>query len=261
MLVAVVIPIYKSHPNSFERISLKQVLNVLGEFPIRFVMPDNLDVSIYKKLVGKASNVDFRKFDKSYFQGIDGYNKLMLNVNFYRSFQEYRYILIHQLDSFVFKNDLKYWCALNYDYVGAPWLQNIYAWLFSPKGYPNNLILFHKFLLKGRFIKTVGNGGFSLRKVSSFINNLVFFQKAARNWSAYEDSFYSHYVGSFNPFFRIPDKKTALKFSFDQFPDRAFRLNNFEIPFGCHAWYHENEIYQNNLGFWKEYVRKFNPNI
>ncbi|MFR6542216.1 MAG: DUF5672 family protein [Butyricimonas virosa] len=26
------------------------------------------------------------------------------------------------IDAFVFRDELTYWCTLNYDYIGAPWL-------------------------------------------------------------------------------------------------------------------------------------------
>lgn len=258
MLVAVTIPVYKKDPNKFERISLEQALKVLGKYPIRFVVPIDLDVSYYQKATQNFPDVEFVKFENSFFKDINGYNQLMLNLDFYRTFEAYKYILVYQLDSFVFRDELKYWCSLNYDFIGAPWFQNVYGWLSSPKGYPVELKLFHKLFFKGKFLKRVGNGGFSLRKVSACINNLRLFQNTAKNWTAYEDSFYSHYLGTFNPFFRIPGQQKALKFSFDQLPEKAFQLNKFETPFGCHAWYHNNKIYPKNLDFWIEHIRKNN---
>ena len=92
----------------------------------------------------------------------------MLSFNFYESFLDYKYILIYQLDAFVFKDDLIFWCNKNYDYVGAPWIASIsnnpftlllnkISSIFDSKEKKERKKIFFK----------VGNGGFSLRKVAS----------------------------------------------------------------------------------------------
>ena len=76
----------------------------------------------------------------------------MLSSEFYRRFSKFEYILIYQLDAFVFKDQLNYWCKKGYDYIGAPWFEG-----------------FH--LTKtGVNIIGVGNGGFSLRRVKTHID-------------------------------------------------------------------------------------------
>ena len=49
---------------------------------------------------------------------------LMLSPFFYESFLDFKYVLIHQLDVFIFKDELNYWCNQNYDYIGAPWFKD-----------------------------------------------------------------------------------------------------------------------------------------
>jgi hypothetical protein len=59
---------------------------------------------------------------------------------------------MYHLDSLVFNSNLHYWCNLNYDFIGAPWIKGPdLPWLRE---------------------EGVGNGGFSLRKVKSFLNLL-----------------------------------------------------------------------------------------
>src|SRR5476651_1552466 len=116
-LVAVVIPIYKKKPDSNELMSLKQCLSVLKNYPIIFLGPANLDTTVYQKL---CNSTPFKMitFDEFYFGSIDGYNQLMLSPGFYKSFLDYKFILIYQLDAYVFKDELTYWCNQNYDFIG-----------------------------------------------------------------------------------------------------------------------------------------------
>ena len=79
-------------------------------------------------------------------------NRLMLSREFYGTFSHYSYILIYQLDALVLSDQLVQWCETGLDYVGAPWLKcEVTPWVNEP---------------------AVGNGGFSLRKVPSFLEVL-----------------------------------------------------------------------------------------
>jgi len=44
----------------------------------------------------------------------------MMSPAFYDAFKAFDYILIYQLDAFVFRDELEYFCSLGYDYIGAP---------------------------------------------------------------------------------------------------------------------------------------------
>lgn len=212
----VAIPLFKKQPDKYEKASLRQCLIVLFRYRIVFFVPDDLDIDAYLIICEEENKeVHIIRFDSSFFKSVDGYNKLLLNLHFYNSFRSHDYILIYQLDAWVFRDELDLWCQTGYDYVGAPWVDmDIYRW-FSLKPYPFELKCLHRVLGKGKFLKKVGNGGFSLRKIDSIIKNLKFFNKAAKNWQANEDSFFSHYIGTFNPAFKIPNVNLALKFSFD----------------------------------------------
>ena len=83
-----------------------------------------------------------------FFADISGYTKLLLAKQFYQAFADYEYILIYQPDCLVFSDDLEYWCAKGWDYVGAPWFRDHEN---DPTG----------------GLWAVGNGGLSLRNVSS----------------------------------------------------------------------------------------------
>jgi len=249
MLVSVVIPIYKNSLSDSEQKSLMQCLSLLNAFEICIVKPNSL------KLNGLLLNSKFREesFEDIYFKGIQGYNKLLHSLNFYRRFVGSEYILIYQLDAYVFKNELEYWCEQGYDYIGAPWIS-------TPNNIINKTIRFFDSKRKkerAKIFYKVGNGGFSLRKVSTFIhvcekypNRII--QNLSRNKNDFrlmEDVFWSIEVPKFYPNFKVPDYKLALKFAFDRKPNIALNLNKGELPFGCHG-FNKSKV----INFWSDYI-------
>jgi hypothetical protein len=125
--VCVIIPIYKSELNANELISLTQGLKMFKRYSISLIAPESLDITIYKSFTQDCSNLSFMKFDDKFFKGIKGYNSLLLSLHFIKKFIQYEFILIYQLDAFVFKDELEYWCNLEYDYIGAPWFEGMGA--------------------------------------------------------------------------------------------------------------------------------------
>ena len=102
--------------------------------------------------------------------GIAGYNKMMLSYDFYQLFRDSEYVLIYQTDAWVFQDNLAEWCSKGYDYVAAPWIKRaVYDYPFI-KQYMACLRAYrarkHQFC-RQRIYGKVGNGGLSLRKVSS----------------------------------------------------------------------------------------------
>jgi len=267
-MVAVIIPIYKQEPDINEIKSLKQCLKVLSTRTIIFICAPNLDCSNYQS-VCYLNNITFKKhtFDKKYFRSKEDYNSLCLEKKFYDAFVEYEFILIYQLDAWVFSDELNYWCSQNYDYIGAPFPVDIEA--------KNEDVCF----------SVVGNGGFSLRRISAIIN--VFNHKFSRikKWSqlfsAYEErisnnplwfvyciirtigyrnsisylkkkNWEDHFffdVARLTSLIRLPDPKMALKFSFEYKPTASFAINGYNLPMGCHGWqWIENEV------FWTKFI-------
>ncbi|RTY87754.1 hypothetical protein EKM02_11285 [Flavobacterium sp. RSP49] len=239
--VKVVIPIYKSYFGELEEKSFLRCLKVLVKYEIILVQPEGLDNSY---ITAKYDAISVENFPKKYFQNIEGYNELLLSSSFYERFLDSEYILIYQLDAFVFKDELAFWCNQGYDYIGAPWIaslkKSIWAKFFN--------LIARKFRSKKKndreqtFFK-VGNGGFSLRKTAShyavvkqnepFI--LDFLRAEEKEIYAIEDVFWSLKAAEFNPDFRIPDYIEALRFAIDRKPKIALMLNNNELPFGCHG--------------------------
>lgn len=242
--VAIVIPIYKSDLNNEEKLSIQSVLKVLKSHDFIFICSKQLNTNYYENIFPNDLVYKFQYFDNFYFESIGGYNKLLLSSFFYEQFKAYNYILIYQLDCYIFQDNLREWCNKGYDYIGAPWIN--WDWsTFSARHitFPRRLL----YKLGFKNFNLVGNGGLSLRKVNSFIHNLTYFYKAAAKFDKNEDYFFSFYINSFNPFFKIPKLKEALRFSFDVNPGKAYELNNQQLPMGCHAW-------PKNVEFWKEFI-------
>ncbi|UHG90318.1 DUF5672 family protein [Spirosoma oryzicola] len=248
--VGVVIPVYKPDLTDNERIALTQCMRVLGHYPVWLVAPQSLDISLYQKLY---PSLQVKTFDDSFFASIQGYNKLMLSEVFYKAFTDVEYILIHQLDAFVFRDELADWCQKGYDYIGAPWLrdrdftgwrdelwftvkQRAATWLDLKK--PDGVTPKEIISLNG-----VGNGGLSLRRVSAMLRHLPELKQKINKYEQIhvhqynEDVFWGIEVNRYWPRLRIPDYREAMKFAIEFYPKRAVEdYNKGQLPFGCHAW-------------------------
>ncbi|MDX8338074.1 DUF5672 family protein [Draconibacterium sp. IB214405] len=271
-IVEVIIPVYKELPDKSELMSFKQCLNVLGRHPIVLVCPHKMILSEYEKIANDY-NVDIRgeRFDDYFFSSIEGYNRLMLSKEFYSRFKESKYILIYQLDAWVFKDELNYWCNEDHDYIGAPWFENYGS---EEEGM--------------KLTNEIGNGGFSLRKVQFcidvlswsypiltprgiirryrmrhnllktlivFPNLFIQFLGFKNNLQYYildsmlnEDVFWSLFKNDSWKNSSIPDAEKAIKFSIEKSPKYLSGLTGDELPFGCHAW----ERYAKD--FWKSHM-------
>ncbi len=218
--VIVCVPIYKNSLSAFESASLRHLNKILAKYQRVFVAPQSLKFDF--GIDGESFNVE--RFPDYFFHSVISYSALMLNVDFYRRFSKYEYILIHQTDAFVFNDRLQEFCCLDYDYIGAPLERANPLW---------------------SFIGTrVGNGGLSLRKVSSAIRILENWDKIAGNsplasifWQ-WEDVFWSYCARQKNLNFRIPSINIAVDFAVQDNVCRAYkRLQAGWRPFGCHGWW------------------------
>lgn len=216
---AVVIPAYKENLTELEKISLAQVKKILGEkYPIIFVAPEGKVFSYFSA----ESKIVY--FQPKFFESILAYNQLMMTAEFYKSFLAYEYILIYQLDAFVFSDKLEYFCASGYDNIGAAWpLQ----WVVKINS------------ANGTFRPRVGNGGFCLRNVKACFNLLEKHSDLAKSLCRQlpEDVFFAYCGMEKNSGFRTAPVNVAYKFSAEFNPARVTKKNGGELPFGCHAWH------------------------
>jgi hypothetical protein len=249
-MVTIVIPVYKTEISRDEDFSLRQCARLLGGHTITIIKPRHLSVDNH---LSYFNNAYVENFPEHYFQNVQGYNELMLSADFYERFLHYEFILIHQLDAFVFSDQLIYWCNQPYDYIGAPWLvsgnakkiikKKLKLWLLQKLHYRNNTKQPGSNLpTEIQFYNKVGNGGFSLRRVKKFYTICLEMKEEINyynNWDHHlynEDMFWSLEVNRKQEKLCIPQYKKALYFSFEFNPAYAFKLTNQQLPFGCHAW-------------------------
>lgn len=263
--VVVTIPIYKVHPTSNELLSYLQGITVLKDHVIKIFAPEGLSLDYYLN-ISDRNDIEVVYFKKEYFVNVMGYNRLMLSKEFYNCFPNFKYILIYQLDAYVFKDDLDYWCSRNYDYIGAPWFEDD----------ENNTP--YKF-------KGVGNGGFSLRKISTMLHVLDNWQKYFTIFSVLKSKYITKYSKirltifyclklfnlklenvSINALFKenedyifglifsneigiisTPKLPEVSNFAFEVNGPYLYDLNNKTLPFGCHGWYKHDTHFWNNF--------------
>lgn len=223
----VAVPVYRN-PVAYEEISLKQCLKVLGKYRIVLVTSESMDVSGFLAIHPFA----VERFADDFFTGTESYSRLLLSKEFYLRFEPYEYLLICQLDAFVFSDRLLEFCQKDYDYIGAPVPR--WAWPFHEN--------------------RVGNGGFSLRRVSSCLRVLT--EKppqemfADRSEWLPEDHYFAMCAEQEELGFRVPSLRDALEFSVDYELFHCCRKLSRWLPFACHAW-------QKKLDVWKPVIESF----
>ena len=229
--VVIVVPVYKQVLSNLERISLQQLNKILRNYPKVFVAPESLEFD-YGML---SEGYRIERFPNEYFTGISAYSQLMLSEHFYRRFEKYEYMLLYQLDAFVFSDRLSEFCAMGFDYIGAP------VYRFTPHWHAIHC--------------SVGNGGFSLRNIQSAIHMLEKHSEwmpghpFADVFNEWEDLFWA-YCGQNDAFaFRIPTVAQALEFAVQDDIAHIYKRMHRVLPFGCHGWYKSNFL------FWKQYIK------
>ncbi|WP_316822079.1 DUF5672 family protein [Pedobacter gandavensis] len=254
----VVIPLYRK----LQPIELSFVENGLRKtegFEKVLIAPEQL---IIDESYGNLTKLRIERFPNHFFQNIEGYNRLMISPDFYKRFADFEYLLIHQSDVYLFKNELDYWCNQSYDYIGAPWYKtsvlkkrSLRCWLYRNFWQP----LLARKRKNGWLANKVGNGGLSLRNVSAAIKTLelckaelykAYWNPSSHNYN--EDVFWSIEAPKINRKFRIPHWEEALKFALEYEPENAVRQMRGELPFGCHA----PLIIDAN--FWKKHIPEMN---
>ena len=259
----VVVPIHKLNPNKWECLSFEQCCRILEGHPICIVTHHEIEIKNYQNIASKFGiKLLIEYFNPCFFASISGYNRLMLDKSFYSRFSSYQYMLIYQLDAWVFRDELDYWCNQGYDYIGAPWIK---------KNETDNTFQFDG----------VGNGGFSLRRIQHFIDVLSYkgpvrdgsklnlrpslknkiykflyahgYQNTIaylkKDETLYEDIFLSIFLSDTKLRANIPTPEIASQFAFEKEPSYLYSKNH-KLPFGCHAW----QKYEFTT-FWQQHIQ------
>lgn len=224
-IVCAIIPIYKEELTCDEEKAIVNNLYQLKGIDTYLIGPNTLNCRYYNL---KFSGISIIRFEEWYFQSVKTYNKLMLKVNFYRKFCDYKYMLICQPDAWILKGEktLRQFIGFGYDYIGAPWNPGM------------KIQLFDKGILRW-YSKTyelcVGNGGLSLRNINSTIRILMKYYLLKSIWNKNEDLFFSFIGEKLDRTYRIPNAEIASRFSLE-YNSRVMIKKRGIIPFGVHAY-------------------------
>ena len=264
-LAVIIIIGYKPTLTANEKLSLSQCYKVLGNYDVRIVSPEGMNVVEYKEV---KEDIQFEfvhpKWTSSYLMN----SQFKTDELLYNKYRNYEYLLFYELDCWVFSDQLEYWCKRGWDYIGAPW--------FS--GYETG---------DSDQICGVGNGGFSLRNNKSSLRmarRIKFLKKLRSAWFKYylqpilsfeklvtifrdkmhiqkpealtsllldqyilEDIYWAKIAKVFTDF-KMASVEDAIKFGFELNPSLLYKMNQQQLPFGCHHW----EKYEPD--FWKQFI-------
>jgi hypothetical protein len=235
----IVIPIYKPQFDGEEQFLVDRMFSIFSSREIAFMAPESLDKHFYLSRYPKAEVVTFAN---EFFASVNSYSRLLLTADFYRAFNDREFLLICQPDVYLFRDDMDIWLKKPYDYIGAPW----------PRGFSTSLNM-------GRFrhgtrgnpvTAFVGNGGFSLRRVSKciyLIENDVEISDWFRKTGSNEDLFFS-FTGAMTENFVLPNLIEASLFSMETEPDLLYSLNKRQLPMAAHAFR------KNWSGLWRAHI-------
>lgn len=256
--VVVVIPTHTFALKEYEEEAVQNCYEQLKAYDIVVVHPER----IAHQREGVFKDCKKIALPDTWFQDVKQYNKLKTSKFFYNYFRNYDFMLTHEPDAWVFRDELEFWCDKGYDYIGAPWFQ---VFENPPSGTP---------------FMGVGNSGFSLRNVQSCLKVLNEIQYPNADWNSgtiaaflkkrvqkvylslnkeencfvqnfyhsNEDFFWGLEVPKFCSWYRIAPVEVALKFSFEVAPERLWSMNNYQLPFGCHAWH------KYSPEFWSQFI-------
>jgi len=250
----VVFPVYRTLDED-EIMVLNQAVKMTPGFDKIFVTSQSFQ---FDTSFDDFKGIKTERFDDRLFLNIQGYNELMLTTEFYKRFADFKYILIHQTDAYLFKDELQYWCDKDYDYIGAPWYAprklrkfNLYKFLYKY----GKFFYSKETLLRRRHFNIVGNGGLSLRKVDSFIGvleraepKLLDLYLNGKSNFYNEDIFWSIEAPEVIKGFVIPKWEEAIYFSLENHPLQPYYLMKKTLPFGCHAFKSDS------LDFWCRFI-------
>ncbi len=254
--LAIIIPQIHGTLSESAQLSYDLLLKNSQEYPKFILYPEGL------KLDFDTSNFTLINLDPSNFASINSYNSMLLSKWFYKLFINYKYILIYQNDALLLKNNIHEWLSKKKSYFGAPYFR------------------------KNGKLKSVGNGGFSLRNVKDHLSvlesNNIHLSKLTlpilrqyfkwtyfKYWIKYfisrdkdkkentfivnfnraEDEFWIYFAPLFSKKYILPKPHDAIGFAAESMPDIIFKMNN-GLPLGAHAWE------KHNKEFWIKHIQQ-----
>lgn len=257
--ICVVVPVHHEMTD-LENFSFQRILKIFSSRKIIVIGPPFLQEYI-DSLCEPHENVSRIFFDRVFQRGVRYYSRLFMSREFYKHFLEFDYIAISQIDVFIIKDDLDYWCSQGYDNVGAP--------IFEGYTNPTNII------------KTRGNnGGFSLRnpkscykvlsklkitysgigslwkmesdfawKLFRIVRDGFFFNYRFKSFRPVinEDVYWSMIVPERFPWYKVCGPEKSKYFAYDANPRYLYEACNYTYPMAIHAWWRYDKDFMNEV--------------
>jgi len=253
----IVTPVITRTLTADEETGLATLRRFGGDWPKLLLHPRGLELAF------DTTGFQTLALDPANFDGISAYNAMMMSPWFYELFAAYGSILIFQTDCLLLGPQIGDWLERPWSYYGAPYFR------------------------RNGQLKSVGNGGFSLRRVadhlavlratsaslsrisgpmarqylkSTYLRYLLRFLRKGGGADALvadfdraEDEFWIYYAPLFSAQYRLPPPEAVVAFAAESRPRRVVELNGGRLPLGAHAWA------KHDRPFWDEVLARHRP--
>ena len=190
---------HKQSLSGEEERSFKRCIDICSpNRDVYVVIPDNVSQDYYRNL---PDALKIKTVGHEWLSSYRNYNLFLCSDALYSMFTDYDYVLIYQTDCWIYEDRLDEFVALGYDYYGAPW---------------------------PHMKDGVGNGGFSLRRVSKMREMVAKYPPVS---DLNEDVWFCQNHGSD---MKICDLKTACNFSMEVVTKKYTDLIDVR-PMGLHG--------------------------
>ena len=209
-LVSVLIPVLNPALTTFERKIIDHCLMALRKYSFIFVVSEKAEISELKE---QYRNVDFVTFNEKHFKSRRSLAGLLLMEGFYERFSWSEFLLVHELNSWVVKDELHYWCKQGYDLLKA--VPEIQSGFFEDLARFRGLGDAQKKLIDIRF----NDNGLCLCHIERCVRTLKNKKKEAYNYRHHPDLinsdslFWELEANRFLPNLRRPTKIVQTRFS------------------------------------------------
>ena len=166
-----VTPIWKPQLEPSEKMNLRSSLTSASGRQLEFLAPQTLDVGVYRT---QFPHVAIRRVDDRHLRSVQTYNAMMLQPDFYRMYSEFELLAIVQTDAFLVRT-LSLVDFAEVDYLGAPWARGLKYLTVGSRLIVTTPQEHSRFAVRPLIMRLVGrtawvgNGGLSIRRVSSLI--------------------------------------------------------------------------------------------
>jgi hypothetical protein len=176
--VSVLVPVLNPVLTPIEREILDHCCVALRKYSFIFVVSESAEIS---ELKNSYEHADFITFNEKYFESRRTLASLFLMEGFYERFSWCDFLLIHELNSWIVKDELHYWCKQGYDFLKAD--------PEGDSGFMNDLARLRGLSLDQKRVMDVGfnDNGLFLCHIERFVKTLKRKKKEAYEYRHHPD--------------------------------------------------------------------------